>query len=81
MKIIIKGMASKSIILEEFVKEEKMKSVSVFHFLEEKKIPIASSCIGRGLCKKCIINKNILSCQITLKEMNLISKIIEIDYL
>lgn len=37
-------------------------------FLRENQIPIASSCDGEGVCKKCIINGEHMSCQISIEQ-------------
>jgi hypothetical protein len=42
-------------------------ALTVMHFLLQHNLPIASSCGGEGICKKCVINNDIVSCQITLK--------------
>jgi len=36
--------------------------------LRSLEIPVASSCSGEGICKKCIIQNDWLSCKMTLKE-------------
>ncbi|MCB9060864.1 MAG: hypothetical protein H6622_05020 [Halobacteriovoraceae bacterium] len=35
--------------------------------LQELKFPIASSCEGEGICKKCVVNGNLLTCQVSLE--------------
>jgi hypothetical protein len=37
-------------------------------FLRKKGITIASSCDGEGVCKKCVIQNDWLTCKLTLKE-------------
>lgn len=37
-------------------------------FLRENGITIASSCAGEGVCKKCVIQNDWLSCMMTLEE-------------
>lgn len=37
-------------------------------FLTEKGVTIASSCSGHGICKKCSIQSDWLTCKLTLKE-------------
>lgn len=41
---------------------------TLMDYLREKNIPIASSCRGEGVCKKCLISKKVLSCSLTVKE-------------
>lgn len=36
--------------------------------LRSKGLTIASSCDGEGVCKKCVIQDDMLTCMITLKE-------------
>jgi ferredoxin len=43
-------------------------SPTLLDFLRSKNIPIASSCDGEGICKKCKFNTNTLACQVTLEE-------------
>lgn len=51
-------------------------------FLRSNSIPIASSCRGEGICKKCKVNSEILSCQLTLAEfLSLHGKNLTVDYL
>ena len=42
---------------------------TILEVLQENGIPIASSCMGEGICKKCVINDNILSCFKLAKEI------------
>ena len=52
-------------------------------FLIKNGITVASSCAGEGRCRKCIVNENVLSCQINLKQfiLNEVENTIEISYL
>lgn len=45
------------------------KKVNCLEFLRENGVPIASSCDGKGLCKKCVINETKLACKTTLNEV------------
>jgi len=58
---------------------------SLMDFLRSKSFPIASSCYGEGICKKCVINLNgneEISCQISLKSLTINkTNIIIVDYL
>jgi Na+-transporting NADH:ubiquinone oxidoreductase subunit NqrF len=40
---------------------------NLLRFLREKGITIASSCDGEGVCKKCSIQNDWLTCKLTLK--------------
>lgn len=66
--IIIKGKASNKVICKIKVLK-KNEHLSLLNFLSANEVPIASSCQGAGVCRKCIVNDNLLSCQITLKEL------------
>lgn len=43
-------------------------SKNMLHFLLEKRLPIASSCRGRGACHRCIVNDKSLLCQYSVKD-------------
>lgn len=47
-------------------------------FLMRHNLPIASSCAGDGVCKKCRMSNDELSCQVRVGE---VSERIEFDYL
>lgn len=82
-EIIIKGTASQKILLQTTL-DQNLEATNLMNFLRENNIPIASSCNGEGVCKKCIVNTNILSCQTTIKQLRKdesTSTIIEIAYL
>ncbi len=64
--IEIMGLASKSIVKKIPVPSPIPENLSLMNFLISNKITIASSCNGVGSCQKCIVNKSILSCQLTL---------------
>ena len=51
------------------------------NFLMSHSFHIASSCSGEGVCKKCIVNKTIISCQITVQDFLKVSDTVLIDYL
>ena len=66
MQIEIKGNASGR---SEFISYEDMDLTEVLlTFLRKKGITIASSCDGEGVCKKCVIQNDWLTCEMTLKE-------------
>lgn len=62
----IVGLASKTTRPVEY-QEEDLKS-DLLTFLRAKGVTIASSCDGEGVCKKCIIQNDWLTCKLTLKE-------------
>ena len=66
MQIEIKGNASGR---SEFISYEDLDLTEVLlTFLRKKGITIASSCDGEGVCKKCVIQNDWLTCEMTLKE-------------
>lgn len=82
MKLQIKGLASKKTIKSISLSKDDLGNL--MDFLRNHNIPIASSCYGEGVCKKCIVNKNILSCQVKVEDIynkNDREYEIEIDYL
>jgi uncharacterized 2Fe-2S/4Fe-4S cluster protein (DUF4445 family) len=65
--IKITGLASGKII--KILSIEKIPdNTTLMYYLTSQGIPIASSCNGEGVCSKCNINNNLLSCQISLKD-------------
>ena len=63
--IAIHGTASDSFrYLPELTKEDEI--MSLLDYLNKQNQGIASSCLGEGVCKKCIINQDVLSCQLCL---------------
>lgn len=80
-KIIIYGNASKKVIKTLKLEKELFKC-DLLTLLRNNNIPIASSCDGEGICEKCMINKNIISCQINLEEfINKFGNTIDVAYL
>ncbi len=57
-------------------------SLSLMDFLRKNQVTVASSCNGEGVCKKCAVNNDVISCQIkTLDFLNLNTDTITISYL
>jgi len=69
-QITVKGLASQKVIFETAVSEDET-DMSIMDFLHQHGVPIASSCRGEGVCKKCIVNEDVLSCQLSLKNLYL----------
>ncbi len=63
--ITVYGRASQKIVATLEIDHE---SEILMFFLMRKGLPIASSCAGDGVCKKCVINQDILSCQVTVAD-------------
>ena len=62
MQIEIYGNASQTSYSLDITKEEL--TLTLMDFLNHHDVHIASSCNGEGVCKKCVVNKDIISCQI-----------------
>ena len=82
-EIIVAGLASLKILKIIPIQNDQFLELSLMELLIANGITIASSCNGVGSCHKCLINKNILRCQISVLkfiETNPTLKI-EISYL
>jgi Na+-transporting NADH:ubiquinone oxidoreductase subunit NqrF len=66
MQIEIKGLASGRSIFINFDEYDLRQNLLVF--LRSKGITIASSCDGNGVCRKCSIQNDWLTCEMTLEE-------------
>jgi Na+-transporting NADH:ubiquinone oxidoreductase subunit NqrF len=66
--INIFGSASKSTIKTLNITNQTSLNISLLELLQKEGIPVASSCFGNGVCNKCLINNNLMSCQITLEK-------------
>ena len=64
MQITILGNASKKKNTLKDISEEELQC-SLLIFLTKRGLPISHSCRGEQVCKKCIINSDLLSCSIT----------------
>lgn len=66
MQVIeIIGMASRTSRYLEYSEDDLGKNLLLW--LREKCVTIASSCDGHGVCKKCAIQNELLTCELTLK--------------
>lgn len=65
VKLSVFGKASNKIIAVISFNEVVDGDKNLMNFLINNKITVASSCNGEGKCKKCIINNDVVSCQIT----------------
>lgn len=63
--ITVFGKASQKVVATLEIEQE---GEILMFFLMRKGLPIASSCAGEGVCKKCVINQDILSCQLTVAD-------------
>ncbi|MBH49079.1 MAG: hypothetical protein CME71_13000 [Halobacteriovorax sp.] len=78
------GGASKKLVSELEVDELSM-DLTLMEFLRLKKVPVASSCYGEGVCRKCIVKveeTEVLSCMMTIKHfLNNHEPVVLISYL
>ncbi len=68
-KIIIFGLASNKILKELYFENTNTVAISLLDYLLKHGITVASSCKGEGKCKKCVVNSNLLSCQIDMNNL------------
>lgn len=57
----IHGLASGTIVAEFQLSEQELET-DLLTLLRSKDIPIASSCLGEGVCRKCLINDDLMAC-------------------
>ena len=79
MPIIILGKASQT--KQVLPVEENDLELSLLFFLQRHKIPVASSCRGIGVCRKCIFNDELLCCEILVSEAIDKNLTMTLDYL
>ena len=78
-EIKVLGLASQKEFTLQVSQSDLLKGL--MHFLQKKGLPIASSCSGEGICQKCVVNENLLSCQIKVEEFLDKKSKVEIAYL
>lgn len=66
MQVTVRGLASGRTYPVVFQTED-LRS-DLLSFLRRKGITIASSCDGEGVCKRCVIQNDWLTCELTLEE-------------
>lgn len=66
MQIEIKGKASGRSTFITYEEQDLKENLLIF--LRKKGVTIASSCDGEGVCKKCVIQNDWLTCMMTLEE-------------
>ena len=65
MLVKVKGLASGKINTLTYDPESE---TVLMDFLREQGFAIASSCYGEGVCRKCVVNEDVLSCQVRMKD-------------
>jgi Na+-transporting NADH:ubiquinone oxidoreductase subunit NqrF len=66
VQIEIKGKASGRSTFITYEEQDLKENLLIF--LRKKGVTIASSCDGEGVCKKCVIQNDWLTCMMTLEE-------------
>ncbi|MFZ4714832.1 MAG: hypothetical protein ACOYL6_14030 [Bacteriovoracaceae bacterium] len=56
-------------------------NMTLMDFLISRDIRIASSCSGEGFCKKCMVNEDLISCQITVTKFLDFNQVVSVGYL
>ena len=67
-KIVVTGDASKQIVKSIEVKTADQE-LTLLELLQKHDLPIASSCLGDGVCQKCITSTKLITCQIKVKDL------------
>lgn len=70
-KVSIQGLASSTLVKTLEIRSEDLE-LTLMEYLRRENIPIASSCYGEGICKKCVIKLGEieeLSCLISVKKL------------
>lgn len=70
-RLVVYAQASKKEHIHHLSKKDK--EMDALKWLQKNDYPIASSCDGEGICKKCIINENLLACQVKMKDLTSIT--------
>lgn len=71
-QLILYGQASGKILKTFDLPLDELSDDTILQFLMNQKIPIASSCLGEGICKKCVVtnrDKKLLACTVSLSEL------------
>ena len=67
-QIIVWGKAKNQLVFKKKLVQSDLE-LTLMTFLKNHQIPVASSCNGEGVCKKCIVNTNIISCQVKVRDL------------
>jgi ferredoxin len=69
IELKVQGLASrKEVASFAFAQASDIPHLSLMDFLRDNKIPIASSCFGEGVCRRCKVNDGLLTCQVSVYE-------------
>lgn len=67
MQIKVLGLASQK--STEYPINEADLELNLLAFLQNLEVPVASSCSGEGVCKKCILSDGRLSCKLIMRDL------------
>lgn len=71
-QLILYGQASGKVLKTIDLQLDEINEDTLLQFLMNQKIPVASSCLGEGICKKCVVtnrDKKLLACTFSLSEL------------
>ncbi|MBY0415509.1 MAG: hypothetical protein K2Q18_15155 [Bdellovibrionales bacterium] len=71
-RLLIYGGANQKIVHTFELLDSDLSDKSLLEFLRDHQVPVASSCLGDGVCKKCVTKnstKTFLTCEVTLLEL------------
>lgn len=81
MHLTIKGLASQKVYREIKINQDDMNK-NLLLFLRANNVPVASSCIAEGICKKCLDHQGNIICNYKLYEyIDIFGLTITFDYL
>ncbi|MDD0852692.1 hypothetical protein HBN50_06270 [Halobacteriovorax sp. GB3] len=81
MYLTIKGLASQKVFKEVEINQSDLNE-NLLLFLRANNVPVASSCIAEGICKKCLDHQGNIICNYKLQEyIDLFGLTISFDYL
>ena len=66
--IKIYGSASKKLLMTHKLTLKDLEG-NLMGFLRNLNFPIASSCQGDGVCRLCVVNEKVISCQVLVKDL------------
>ncbi len=81
-RLIARGLASQRLILSVDITYADYEE-TLMNLLLKNGIPVASSCGGEGICKKCIVtlhDESILSCQKTIRDLFSKEDVLELTF-
>lgn len=68
-KLTIRGEASGKVVKVIKLSELPIEEISLMDYLIKQSVPVASSCYGEGVCRKCVTSSDLLTCQVKLSDL------------